>query len=132
MDYDYVDGQVLLPTAADDRGGIQPVVTATANGAVVAKAAPGEDVELAFTAEVPTGWGTVIAAEWDFDGSGAFANPVEGIDGRERVVERSVSHRFDVPGTHFATVRVTSHRDGDVATRTERIENLARVRIVVA
>jgi hypothetical protein len=132
MDYEYVDGQVLLPSVADDRGGIQPVVSATANGAAAANVAAGENVELAFTAEVPTGWGTVIGAEWDFDGSGTFASPIEGIDGRERIVQRLVSHRFDVPGTHFATVRVTSHRDGDVSARTERIENLARVRIVVA
>jgi hypothetical protein len=132
MEYEYIDGQVVLPSDPDERGGIQPVVTAKVDGGDSAVVRAGETIDFSFRAATPTGWGTVIAAEWDFDGSGNFACPVEGIDGTERVVEGTVRHQFDVPGTHFATVRVTAHREGDVTARTERIENLARVRVVVA
>jgi hypothetical protein len=132
MSYDYVDGQVVLPAGADSRGGIQPIVRATANGGDVATVRAGETVELAFSAEVPTGWGTIVGAEWDLDDSGCFTTAVDGIDGTQRTLSMALEHRFGASGTHFATVRVRSHRDGDIGSRTERIENLARVRIVVA
>ena len=48
---------------------------------------------------------------------------------RRVVVERR--HSFSAPGTHFATVRVVSRRDGDATTAYARIQNLARARIVV-
>jgi hypothetical protein len=131
MDYDYVDGQVLLPMAADERGGIQPVLTATANGGVAATVAPGEAVDLAVTAEVPSGWGTIVAVEWDLDGSGRFATVLDGVDGTQRAQSASFSHAFTDRGTHFAAVRVLSHRSGDTSARNDRVENLARVRVVV-
>ena len=49
----------------------------------------------------------------------------------ERVV---AEHRqtFVVPGTHFVTVRVAAHRDGDPTTPYGRLWNLARARVVTA
>jgi hypothetical protein len=130
--YEFVDGQVLLPPDVDERGGIQPMVTATANGEDVVTVAPGTEVELAFAAAVPTGHGTIVAAEWDLDGTGTFPARVDGIDGTQRVHSAGQKHAYSDPGTHFATVRVWSHRDGDVTATTERIPNLARVRVVVS
>ena len=49
-----------------ERGGIQPVVTATANGGARAAAKVGVETEL------PPGAGTVVAIDWDFDGMGKF------------------------------------------------------------
>ena len=40
-------------------------------------------------------------------------------------------HTFGTVGTHFPTVRVASHRDGDTTTPFARIYNLARARVVV-
>jgi hypothetical protein len=40
-------------------------------------------------------------------------------------------HSFTAPGTYFPTVRVAAHRDGDGTTPYARIQNLARVRVVV-
>jgi hypothetical protein len=129
--YTYRDGRVTLPAGAAERGGIQPTVTATANGAVRAEVGVGVEVALQARAEVPPGAGTIIAVEWDFDGSGAFPFRDGGIDGTATAVTVSTTHAYDRPGTYFATARVSSHRDGDVRAESRRIPNLAQVRIVV-
>jgi hypothetical protein len=120
----------LAPTAAE-RGGIQPVVRAFANGGARAEVAVGESVTLTVEAEVPSGAGTVIAVQWDVDGSGAFPYADESIDGRSSSYTGSITHTYTEPGTHFASARVTAHREGELGATTRRIENLARVRVVV-
>jgi hypothetical protein len=130
--YEIVDGQLRLAPTAAERRGIQPVVSATANGAVRADVAVGEAVTFAFTAELPPDVGTIIAAQWDFDGEGTFPERQGGIDGSQTSVDGETTHVFDAPGTYFPCVRVESHRDGDVQARFARVENLARVRVVVS
>ena len=66
--YKYQDGQVVLPATAAERGGIQAVVTVSANGSVKAEVRVGEPVNLEVHAEVPPGAGAIIAVAWDFDG----------------------------------------------------------------
>jgi len=124
-------GPLRLPKTAAERGGIQPVVTATANGAARADVAVGEPVTLAVEAELPDGTGTVIAVEWDFDGTGAFPSSDDGVDGTQSRIASSVTHTYDTPGTYFPAVRVTAHREGDVSARSRRVENLGRCRVVV-
>jgi hypothetical protein len=116
--YEVVDGQVVVPSDAIERRGVQPVVALTVHG----------DVFRA-VAEVPNGGGAIVAVEWDLDGSGAFAvrSPVEA---SARVVAEH-RHSFAAPGTYFVTVRVAAHRHGDATTPYARIQNLARVRVVV-
>ncbi len=46
-------------------------------------------------------------------------------------VELRATHTYLRPGTYFATVRVTSQRDGDPDAPYTRIQNLARVRVEV-
>jgi hypothetical protein len=125
------DGMALLPTA-EKRRGVQPVVLATANGAIRADVAIGEAVRFEVEAEAPPGAGTIIAAEWDFDGTGTWPIKHAGIDGNATRIALSVTHRFDRPGTYFPSVRVTAHREGDVAAVHRRQTNLARVRVVVS
>ena len=128
--YAVVDGQVVVPTDAVQRRGIQPVVTLTANGGTVTEIAPGHEVTLCATAQVPAITDAIVAVEWDFEGTGLFpfGEPVRPAE--KVVVERR--HAFDDPGTYFPVVRVTSHRDGDVTSRYARVQNLARVRVVVS
>jgi len=128
--YAVVDGQVVVPTDAVQRRGIQPVVTLTANGGTVAEIASGHEVTLCATAQVPAITDAIVAVEWDFEGTGLFpfGEPVRPAE--KVVVERR--HAFDDPGTYFPVVRVTSHRDGDVTSRYARVQNLARVRVVVS
>lgn len=70
--YTYCDGKVSLPTTAAERGGIQPVVAATANGSRRAEVRVGEKVTLEVGAAVAPGAGAIVGVQWDFDGSGSF------------------------------------------------------------
>ncbi|MDE2404316.1 MAG: hypothetical protein KGM17_06585 [Sphingomonadales bacterium] len=122
--------QVIVPGNANARGGSQPVITLHANGGVRAEVAVGEPVHFTASIEVPLTTGDVVAAEWDFDGSGDFA--IEADFTPAHHVELSASYAWSRPGTHFVVLRAHSHREGDVETPYCRIANLARVRVVVA
>lgn len=129
--FTYVDGKIALPPTATERGGIQPVVSVTADGASSVRVAPGTDVRLVVRGEVPPGAGTIIAIDWDLDGRGTFPSRHTDIDGTAATLTRSINHRFDEPGVYFATARVTSHRDGDLSAIARRVQNLASARITV-
>ena len=80
---------------------------------------------------MPEGTGKIVEAAWDLDGSGNFFAQVDPsqIGSTKVVLERQ--QRFTESGTYFVTLRVVSQRQGDVATPFTRIQNLARVRVVV-
>lgn len=130
--FTYADGQVTLPATATERGGIQPVVSVTADGSLRAEVRVGAVVQIDLEAEVPEGAGRIVRVEWDFDGTGTFPLVDERVDGSTSRVELSVKQAFERVGTHFATARVFSHRDGDVHAENCLIPNLAQARIVVA
>jgi hypothetical protein len=128
--YEVADGQVVVPSDAPGRRGVQPLVHLSANGAARADVEPGQEVTLRVTAEAPPGAGSIVAVEWDFDGSGTF-DVRERIEPAQRVeVERRWS-TADV-GTYFPVVRVVAQRDADVTTPYARLQNLARARVVVS
>lgn len=129
--YDFSDGTLTLPPTAAERGGIQPVVTVTANGETRADAKVGETLTLAAHAEVPPGAGTVVSVDWDFDGSGTYPLRASGIDGTDAVVDATTTYTYDEPGTYFVTALVHSHREGDVDGVARHIPNLAQCRVVV-
>ncbi len=119
----------VAPTASERRG-VQPVVSLTVEGRASVQAKVGQTVRFAGTITVPPGAGSIIAAEWDLDGSGKFAQTTP-VEGKRAVARVSFVHRYDQPGTYFAVLRGVSQRDGDRQTPYARIQNLARVRIVV-
>ncbi|HEX5586861.1 MAG TPA: hypothetical protein VFZ17_06095 [Acidimicrobiia bacterium] len=121
------DNGLKLPGTAAERGGVQPVVTAQANGAARAEVKVGEPVNFLGSAEQPAGQGTIVRAEWDFDGRGAFER--HEVDGTASTVDVKAEHAYSEPGTYFASFRVGAYHDG-VATG-PTIDNLARVRVVV-
>jgi hypothetical protein len=129
--YEVVDGQIFVPPRAAARQGIQPTVEVTANGGARADVAAGTEVVFAALVEVPPGTGTVVAAEWDFDGSGDFAVEEPGIDGASSRFNLTARHSFDEPGTYFPALRVRSQRQGIVTTRHAVVQNIGRVRVVV-
>jgi hypothetical protein len=129
--FEYHDGKVTLPPTAVERGGIQPVVHVHANGGLRAEVKVGEPVTLEVHAETPPGAGTIIAARWDFDGSGTYPSAHEGIDGSSGSVTLTTTHVWEHPGTYFATALVESHVDGDVDATSRRLPNLASARVVV-
>jgi hypothetical protein len=129
--YEYVDGQVRLPADAASRGGVQPVVSVTANGGSLATVAVGEPVTLSVQAEAPAAGGTIVSVQWDFDGKGAYPYSDPSVDGSATSVTLATTHAYSEPGTYFATALVASHRDGDVDAKHRRLQNLASARVVV-
>lgn len=128
--YQVIDTQVILPAGAQERKGIQPVVVLHANGGERAEVVVGEHVTFTATIEVPPGAGMVVAADWDFEGSGMY--PVAGqIETPQTSVRLSATHAFLKPGTYFPVLRATSQRQGDAQTPYGRIQNIGRVRVVV-
>ncbi len=130
--YDGREGRVTLPATAAERGGIQPVVQISANGAARAEVRVGEPVTLEVVAEAPPSGGTIVDIAWDFDGQGGFPEKVEGIDGSDRRVTAETTHSYDAPGTYYVTALVHSHREGDVGATSRRLPNLAQARVVVS
>jgi hypothetical protein len=131
--YKMEDGQVVVPPTAAERKGVQLVVTLTANGGVRAEVAAGETVEFIGVIEVPPGTGTVVGAEWDFEGAGDF--PVtEKFDYSNNSFSRmtvKTTYAFSKPGTYFPVLRSSSHRNGDFKAKFARIPNIGRVRVIV-
>lgn len=128
-DYKIVDGQVDVPTTATERKGIQPVVSLKVNGGARVEVGVGKPVTFSALVEAPPNTGKVVSAEWDFDGSGKFADPVA-FKPSTSVVAKG-THAFAKPGTYFVTLRAASQRDGNVKAPFCQILNLARVRVVV-
>jgi hypothetical protein len=128
--YRIEDGQVIVPATAAERRGMQPVVSLRANGNVRAEVKVGEPVRLTGAIAVPPGAGSVVAAEWDFDGTGRFTEESAVPPGRQ-TANVAISHRYEKAGTYFVALRGTSQRQGDRTTPYARIQNLGRVRVVV-
>ena len=124
-------GQVVVPLTAAQRLGIQPVVTLRVSGGQSAQAKPGQPVNFTGTIEVPPGAGSVVAAEWDFDGEGKFPAKSAIARGAKRA-NVSITYTFDRPGTYFVALRGVSQRQGNAADPYRRIRNLDRVRVVVS
>ena len=119
-----------MPAHAAQRGGIQPVVTLKANGLERAQIGVGQSVTFLAQISVPPNTGKVVAAEWDFLGAGDY--PVAGQIATPRPsVTVEATYSYSKPGTYFAVLRATSQREGDSQTPYARVQNLARVRVVV-
>jgi hypothetical protein len=127
--YEMDDGQVVIPATAAARKSIQPVVALTANGSQRADVRVGQAVDFAATAEAPPGTGSIVLAEWDFDGKGAY--PERSTVAPSPEVTVRATHTFTTPGTYFPAVRVAAHRDGDDKTPYALARNIARARVVV-
>jgi hypothetical protein len=142
------DGGIVLAPTAVERGGVQPVVQATANGADRAEVGVGEPVTLVGIAEQPPGTGAIVTATWEFEsdtrppmrrlmaaamgGGPADPGPVHEhkLSGDDAAIKVETTHAYGKPGTYFARLHVTAHRKGSNA-QGETIENEARVRVVV-
>jgi hypothetical protein len=121
---------VLAPTAAE-RGGIQPLVTLVGpDGTQRIEAKVGARVTLLATGEVPPGTGTIVRAELDPEGTGAFGESAPEADGCSEEISVELTHTYPTPGTYFPSFRVGSHRHGK-AGKGEPVWNLARARVVV-
>ncbi|WAC10593.1 hypothetical protein [Dyadobacter pollutisoli] len=146
--YTIEDGQVIVPQTANERKGIQPVVTLMANGGKRTEIKAGQSVTFTAEVEVPEKMGQIVAAAWNFEGLPKEVEKRSGWsfeDSDEFPVAAKIfpanktgskatiktTYQFSKPGTYFPTLRVASQRDGDGKTPYTRIQNLDRVRVVV-
>ena len=83
--------------------------------------------------EAPPGTGTIIAAEWDFEGDGDYpvVEPFTNEDLSYTTMRLDREYAFSTPGTYFPALRTTSQRLGQGDNPHGRIMNLGRVRVVV-
>ncbi|TCC36623.1 Tat pathway signal sequence domain protein [Kribbella speibonae] len=125
--YKVVDGQVQVPARATARGGIQPVVDLTANGSDHVDVAAGQRVTFSARIQAPPKTGSVVAAAWDFTGSGTYTSSAIGAP--RSTVELRTSFVFTKAGTYFPALRATSQRDP--RSSFGQAQNLGRVRVVV-
>jgi hypothetical protein len=130
--YAVADGaaQIVVPVTADERKGLQPVVTLTVNGGERADISVGDTVTFRANIKVPPGAGKVVIAEWDFEGVGNYPVPAN-IGAIRPEVNLEVTHTYTTPGTRFPVLRAASQRDGDPADLFTRVNNIDRVRVVV-
>jgi hypothetical protein len=131
--YRVVDGQVLLPNSANERLGIQPVVTLSANGGERADIKSGGTVEFSAVIEVPPSAGKIVNAEWDFDGAGAYPKQETFADSNKAKDKMTLTatYTYTEPGTYFPALRVASAKDGDLNADYALVQNIGRVRVVV-
>lgn len=138
--YQVVDAQIEIPDSAAERGGIQPVVSLTANGRVRADVRVGDAVVFEGMVVVPPGTGKVALCEFDFEGEATFAcrvaveipGALAMVSNDQSLVHVRAHHVFDRPGTFFPVLRAASSRDGGTEDAFVLIKNLARVRVVVS
>jgi hypothetical protein len=124
------DKDIVLESDPKLRGGVQPVVELTVDGHDRIEVLVGSEVHFTGKGTVPTGAGTIVEAEMDFEGIDTWPFQAKGADGSTDTLDVKAVHTFNTPGTYFPVLRIGSHADG--ATRSgEAIRNLARVRVVV-
>ncbi len=138
--YTYDDGQIYVPADAKDRRGMQQTICFTANGGERAEVKCGEPVQFELLAMIPGGVGEITSVEVQWDDTRIILDPnafpekvpfekteKDGLHG----ATASLTHSYDEPGTHFASVLVKSQRSGDADEVYTQICNIARVRVVV-
>jgi hypothetical protein len=145
--YKIVDGQVVIPKAAIDRNGVQPVINLLVTGKKRADVKVGETVTFTAIVAQPAKKGKIVSAAWHFEGSTEVAvgndwnfdkSDVYPVKANLTIAKNNdsqmvikTSYKFTKPGTYFPTLRVASQRHGNIVTPFARIQNLDRVRVVV-
>jgi len=129
--YKVVDGQVHVPPQASDRKGVQPVIDVKANGRVRADVKTGKKVKFSAVIEAPPDVGSIVGAEWDFEGNGDYPVKQKLKDTKSNRVKVETSYTFADGGTYFPAIRATLHRQGNPETPYARVQNIGRVRVDV-
>ena len=131
--YKVVDGQIVMPSNAAERKGIQPTVIVKANDNESPEVSAGKPVTFTAVIELPKNTGKIVSAAWDFEDAGTFTVEEKLIPGSKTAtsVTLKTTYTFNKPGIYFPTLRIASQRRGDKNTPYTLIKNLGRVRVVV-
>lgn len=119
---------MLLPDGVSARGGVQPVLSLTVNGAPVATVRAGKTVTVRVDAEA-WGRGVIVDVLADLAGSGSLADALIVEPANRVTVEQA--KEFSEPGTSFIAARVTAQVEGDASASHARVQNIARARVMV-
>lgn len=135
-------GQIREEADPAKRRGMRAGVRLTADGQKCVRIKAGSEVALRAEMTMPENAGEITSVRYDFNDRWTFPDKVDGLfpvegsftrtlrDGVHGAVSE-LTHRFDEPGTHFVSVRVTSNRYGDTSDIFTQVKNLDRVRIIV-
>lgn len=127
--YAITDSQISVPDQAAARGGIQPVVRLSIDGAKSVQVAAGANVTFKGTIALPRASERVVATEWYFgDDPVAFSDMKFSPTARGAVA--SASHAYTKSGTYFVTLRAKARTQGTPADL-PALENIDRVRVIV-
>lgn len=140
MNYQFEDGQILLPEKASERGGMQPVVCAAvsdANGnstfdGKVANVKVGEEVIFTAIIEMPPHAGRVTSAAWDYEKTNDWSKKEALHLQSDGTVLVKTTHVFEKPGIYFPCIKVAGNRVGNAADIFTQCKNLDRVKVVVS
>ena len=133
-EYKLEDGQVIVSDTSTSRGGVQPVVSLAANGGACTYVKPGELVDVHVVARVQDGsvqrgMPLLYRCDWELDGTEQFG--VTDMQEPSTVLDMHRTCSFDKPGTYFVAAYVSAQRVQFVGTECNRVNNVARARIVV-
>jgi hypothetical protein len=129
--YTIEDNQVIMDAAR--RGGIQPTIRLSVEGKDSATIKTGQTVNVEIDATTPASAShdspLINQYAWDVDGSGRFSvkeatNPTKALH---------IGHEcsFDAPGEYYVAARISAQRSSFAGTDFDRLDNVARVRIIV-
>jgi hypothetical protein len=122
------NGQVIPPDNAVERGGLQPVMSLTANGVSRATVSVGQPVTLAAKLEMPPKTGLIVRYAWTVNGADETATVIK----PQPLVDVNRSIAFDKPGTYVVRLTVDGQRDGLVnPANMTLMQNWKEVRVVV-
>lgn len=131
--YQLNDNQIILETAVDQRGGIQPMAELFANGSKCARVQSGQSVTFCAKIEIPEAAGTFTKAEWSFEGETDFpftdATVIEWEEKGYHFTTVETRHVFNKPGFYFCVVRITTNRNRE--DDYTQLKNLSRVQVIV-
>ena len=130
--------QVVQPTDAVNRKGLQPVINLSASNGVT----PGGDrvditgvlqpAYLSATIQMPPTTGEIFKFSWTIERQGipAIEEPATVLAAPNELVTVSRPFTFQLPGEYFVSLNASGDRNGVSGTDTE-VKNLDRVRVVV-
>ena len=140
------DGQVTIPDDPKERRGMQCCIDfgAAAEGEEnykdCVRVKVGQPVHFHTKAVVPKDAGYITAIDYQFEDERKLIcehlyeyktevtkTERNGLHGGES----DITHVYQEPGTHFASVRVMSQRKGDASENFTQVRNIARVRVIV-
>lgn len=130
--YKIVDGQVIVSQNANERKGIQPLVSLSSENTDHVIVTRGDKVNFSAEIQLPPTCGKIVSVLWDFEGKGTFdvASKIRTSKGKANTFYKEI-HRFAKPGIYFVTVKVVTQKDDDTASPFTRIQNLSRMRVTV-